>query len=72
MIGIAIENVFNGVDDDELQSVDLPKAYLRFIACFTPEEVYWLDASYSPVMPSSEELAIIENSIGVITGAANV
>jgi hypothetical protein len=71
MIAVAIDLVFNGTDDSDLESVDLPKAYLRFLLSLTTDSVYWLDANYQTTVPTSDELAIIENGVEVVTQAAN-
>lgn len=71
MLTIAVSSVFNGTDDGDIESVDMPKAYLRFLSSIAVSDILWLDSNYDPVELTSEQLSHLENGVQVATGGAN-
>jgi hypothetical protein len=59
----AVDYVFNGVDDDEIVAVGMPRAYLRLLSTLAASDFGWLDSSYLPTEVTSEQLATIERGL---------
>lgn len=71
MTSLPIDAIFNGIDDDELETVDLPLAYLRFLSSLPVPGVGWLDSNYNQDQISSNQQAILEDGLARVTAGAN-
>lgn len=71
MISAAIDSVFNGSDDDTMQAVTVPKAWLRLVLLLTTDAVLWLDSNYEAAAVTSDQEAIIALGTQLATEGAN-
>lgn len=71
MTSLPIDAIFNGIDDDETETVDLPLAYLRFLSSLPVPGVGWLDNNYNPDQISSNQQAILEDGLARVAAGAN-
>ena len=71
MTSAVIPYVFQGDGDNELITVDLPLAYLRFLVSIRHYSTLWLDENYNQAQATSEQWSLIEEGVRRATIGAN-